>query len=127
MKKYITFAAILGLIAFISVSYLAQAQSQNTPAISAPTSAQKPASTPDTHALPPHVAYMKDSIECNSLAAAANTEGATPTPAAKEEAFKKCMMGKTHTADEITKEEEMAKSQMTPPAKQPVAPPPAAK
>lgn len=113
MKKYLTLAAFLGAIAFLSVSYLAQAEPEAAPAAAAAASA--PAAAPAV------VDFAKDKAECDTLAAAATTEGATPTEAQKAESVHKCLVGKGHTEDAIKAEAEKAKA-AAPAAEAPAAP-----
>jgi hypothetical protein len=117
MKKYLTLAAILGATAFLSVSYVAQAQQ---PPGAAPAAAPAPAAAaPDAggamQAAPAAVGYAKDRAECDALASAPTTEGAAPSDADKAASLKKCLVGKGHSEDEITKEE-AARSPAAPPA-----------
>ena len=118
MKKYLSLAAVLGAVAFLSVSYLAQAQ---TPAAGATTTttttaAPAPAAAPDAV-----VTYAKDRAECDVLASAATTEGAMPTDADKAASVKKCLAGKGHSLDEVTKEEATRSAPVAPPAAVPAA------
>ncbi|MBI3441163.1 MAG: hypothetical protein HY052_05085 [Proteobacteria bacterium] len=109
MKKYLTLAATLGAIAFISVSYLAQATEQaaapaaGTAMIAAPAPAAAPAASAAT-------SFKVDSDTCNMLSSAPTTEGSAPTADAQAAAFKKCMMGKGHTEEELKKAEDDAKA-----------------
>jgi len=131
MKKYLSLAAIMGAVAFLSVSYLAQAQ---TPAATAPATgaamapaAAAPAAPAAGSAMqaasPAAVTYAKDRAECDALASAPSTEGAAPSAADKELGIKKCLAAKGHKSDEIMKAEAAA---MAPAAKTPAATAPAA-
>ena len=115
MKKYLSLAVVLGAIAFLSVSYLAQAQ-----APAAPSAPEATAGTP----VAPAVVYAKDRSECDALASAPTTEGVAPSDADKAVALKKCLVGKGHTDDEISKEEAQhaAPAAIAPPAAAPAAP-----
>jgi hypothetical protein len=113
MKNYLTLAAFLGAIAFLSVSYLAQAQSE---AITPP-DASVSAPAPDAAPAPADgmtgevTGFAKDLAECESLASAATTEGATPSAEEKAATTKKCLMDKGHTEEEIAKEEAKKQSE----------------
>ena len=106
MKKYLTLAAVLGAIAFASVSYLAHAQGEpatDKPAAAAPMTgaAAAPASAEPT-------LFEKDKDMCTVIASAPTTEGAVPGEDAKTAAYKQCMMGKGHTEEELAKDAEAA-------------------
>ncbi len=101
MKKYLTLAAVLGAIAFLSVSYLAQAQQPAAGAAPAAPAVMAPAAP----AADAGGAYAKDRAECDALASASSTEGAAPSATDKAASLKKCLSGKGHSDDEITKEE----------------------
>lgn len=106
MKKYLTFAAILGAVAFLSVSYLAQAEDVAAPAAEkamAPAAEAVPAPAPAPAS--PELTYAKDRAECELVAVPA-TEAAASDTAAKAEALKKCLVGKGHSEDEVKTEEE---------------------
>jgi len=105
MKKYLTLAAVMGAIAFLSVSTFAQAQAPA--AAPAGGAAMAPAAAPAAGsampaASPAAVTYAKDRAECDTLASAPSTEGAAPSAADKEASIKKCLGAKGHSADEIT-------------------------
>ena len=129
MKKYLTLAAILGAIAFLSVSYLAQADEKTE---MAPAAAEKPADAPaapaDAMAAPAApvapaaepTAYEKDADMCDILASSPTTEGTPPTAEAKDTAFKTCITGKGHTDDEMKMAADKKKAAATPAA--PTAP-----
>lgn len=103
MKKYLTLAAVLGAIAFISVSYLAQAEEKMmAPAAVAAPAAEAPAAAPAA-------SYAADNDTCGMLSSAPTTEGSAPSADAKDAAFKKCMMGKGHTEEELKKAAEAEK------------------
>jgi hypothetical protein len=93
MKKYLALATLLGAVAFLSVSYLAEAQQ---PAADAPPVAAAPADAA--------TAFAKDKADCEVLAAASTTEGAAPSDADKAATVKKCLTSKGHSEEEITKE-----------------------
>jgi hypothetical protein len=126
MKKYLSLAAVLGAIAFLSVSYLAQAQQPAAGGAMAPAAAPAapaaPAAAPTAPAAAPDAAsaYTKDRAECDALASAPTTEGAAPSDADKAAALKKCLVGKGHSEDEITKAE--AAKSAAPAAPTPAAP-----
>jgi 2-oxoisovalerate dehydrogenase E2 component (dihydrolipoyl transacylase) len=105
MKKYLSLAAVLGAIAFLSVSTMAQAQAPAAPAAPAAAAPAAPATGGAMMAAPAAGAYAKDRMECDALASAPSTEGAAPSDADKEASIKKCLAGKGHSADEITKSE----------------------
>ncbi|MFH1157913.1 MAG: hypothetical protein V1721_03390 [Pseudomonadota bacterium] len=119
MKKYLTFAFLLGAIAFTSISYLAQAQVQKDDVAVSPAAEEMvvaPAVSFDE-------AYTRDSAECHVLASASTTEGAAPSDEVKEAAFRKCMTDKKYSEEDIAKEEAMDKEVMPPVAPEiPVAP-----
>lgn len=114
MKKYLTFAAVLGAIAFLSVSYLAQADQHTTDAAAAPaaaTTAVAADAAAAPAAAPEMTPYAKDLADCEALSAAAPAEGAAaPTAEEKAAADKKCMIGKGHTEEEIAKEDAAKKA-----------------
>lgn len=103
MKKYFTIAALLGVIAFASVSFLAQADEKfdaaGTPAAAAATaatataadSAAAPAETKTEAETVASEAATQDDEEC--AAAAENSKN----PEEIEAAYKKCMADKGHT------------------------------
>ena len=130
MKKYLTIAAVLGAIAFLSVSYLAKADTAAVPAAAVDaTAAPAPGAPIVVPPAPPAapgdtvVAFVKDHDMCNLMATAPTTEGAQPTADARDAAYKKCMLGKSHTEAELKKEadDKAAKDKAA------VAPAPAAK
>jgi hypothetical protein len=114
MKKYLTLAAFLGAIAFLSVSYLAQAEPEAGAAMTTTTTT----STTTTATAPAAelTGYAKDLAECNTLAAAPSTEGATPSAEEQAAAAHKCLIGKGHTEEMIKAEAEKAKAAETPAA-----------
>ena len=70
MKKYLSLAAVMGAVAFLSVSYLAQAQTPGAamaPAATAPAAAPAAGSAMQA-ASPAAVTYAKDRAECDALA-----------------------------------------------------------
>jgi hypothetical protein len=104
MKKYLTLAAVLGTIAFLSVSYIAQAQQPAAPAATAPAAAPAAGSAMQA-AVPAASTYAKDHAECEALASAPSTEGAAASDAEKTATLKKCLVAKGHTLAEIATEE----------------------
>lgn len=74
MKKYLTLAAILGVIAFVGFSYFAQAEEHAAPAAA-------------------------DTFQADHDACMAGATGADD--AAKHAAYEKCMMDHHHTAEEM--------------------------
>jgi hypothetical protein len=124
MKKYLALAAVLGAIAFISVSYLAQAQTGGAAAPAAATAPAAPAvaAAPAADAAPaaaPVATFEQDNDTCSMISSAPTTEGAAPSAEAKDAAYKKCMIGKGHTEEELKKAAD-AKAAATPAA--PAAP-----
>lgn len=85
MKKYLTVAAILGAIAFVSVSYLAQA----TEATSEVTTAVE-ATTTDAPAMQADVAVDAAVASDCEASVAASFEGKTATDEEKAAAVKAC-------------------------------------
>jgi len=126
MKKYLSLAAVLGAIALLSVSTVAQAQQPAAASATTPAGAPVPVAAPATGsamqaAAPASVTYTKDRSECDALASAPSTEGAAPSAADKEASIKKCLAGKGHAADEITKLEASVPA-TAPAVKAPTAP-----
>lgn len=107
MKKYFTAAIALAAIAFVSVSYLAQAEHAADHKIMpskmvAPTDAAVPPSATPPGTVAPVVGdFAKDHETCTMLSSAPSTEGAVPSDEMKGAEYKKCMMGKGHTEDEM--------------------------
>lgn len=91
MKKYLALAAFLGAIAFVSVSYLAQADEHAVAAPAVQADAAAPASFEQNHDM------------CGMMAAAPTTEGVAPSDEEKSASYTKCMMGKGHTEEELKK------------------------
>lgn len=103
MKKYLILAVILGSVSFFGASYLAHAQ--DAAAGAAATTAPAAPTAEKVMPAAPQTAYAKDRAECDAVASMPATEGETPDAAAKSAALKKCLIGKGHSEDEITKEE----------------------
>ena len=104
MKKYLTLATLLGAIAFLSVSYLAQADEK-------PTAPAMMHAMPEPEPMHPGAAqspFKMDHDMCSMLASAPTTEGAAPSAEARDTAFKKCMIGKGHTEEELKKADDEA-------------------
>ncbi|TAL27101.1 MAG: hypothetical protein EPN97_18260 [Alphaproteobacteria bacterium] len=109
MKKYFTIAAVLGVIAFASVSFLAQADQQSGNVVAQGKTA--PAGDPsDGEAAADNAAMMpvdgkfdKDDQDCSAVAATPDPKknGAQPTDAQREKSYKKCMIGKGHSQEEL--------------------------
>jgi len=119
MKKYFLIAALLGVIAFGSVSYLAIAadgkdaaaqaadksapaaeRSVPSPAIADPSEGEAEADIAASEA--PADTFETDRAECDIAAAKPAEEGgAAPSDADKTMAFTKCMGDRGHTEDEI--------------------------
>ena len=116
MKKYLSLAAVLGAIAFLGASYIAQAEQPAAPVAAAPSVVSAAPAAPAAA-----TTYAKDRAECDALASAPSTEGAAPSDAGKTAALIKCLTAKGHNADEITKEE-AAKTPAAPAPTVPVAP-----
>jgi hypothetical protein len=119
MKNYLALAIVLGAIAFVSVSYLAQAQPKTGAVTTAVETATEAPAAPAADVVdaatgteaPVADMYAKDKEECTTMSSAATTEGAEMSAEATEAAFKKCMMDKGHTEAEITaKADEEAKA-----------------
>lgn len=115
MKKYFLIAALLGVIAFGSVSYLAlaadgkdaapaAAESNVAPSKSVPVADPSDGEAEADHAAieAPADTFEADRAECDIAAAKPREEGgAAPSDADKTKAFTKCMGDKGHTEDEI--------------------------
>ena len=111
MKKYFLIAALLGVISFGSVSYLALAADAKDAAPAAEKSVPAPAvldpsdgeAEADSAAIEaPADTFEADRAECDIAAAKPREEGgAAPSDADKAKAFTKCMGDKGHTEDEI--------------------------
>lgn len=103
MKKYFGLAAILGLIAFVSVSYLAQAQNQIEQNLAAAAESAETQANSGIDALSPEVAkFMQSAEECQGiLAAEAEKMDITASEAQHREAFTACMEDRGHTAEEV--------------------------
>lgn len=96
MKKYLALALALGAIAFVSVSFLAQAEPQadNTTMMSMEKAPD------DAVAMTPAVdPAAKDKEDCAAMAATPGADGAAPSEEAKNAAFEKCMASKGHGED----------------------------
>jgi hypothetical protein len=111
MKNYFLTAALLGIIAFGSVSYLALAADPSPAEKSVPASRiEAPDADPSDGEAEADAALVEapadtfesDRAECDIAAAKPREEGgAAPSDADKEKTFKKCMGDKGHTEDEI--------------------------
>lgn len=114
MKKYLSLAALLGLIAFVSVSYLAQAQNETSQAKTTIEQAmegdipsdQESAETPvnaEAETVSPEVAKFMQSVEaCEGiLAAEAEKLETSVTQEQHDAAFTACMVDHGHTAEEV--------------------------
>lgn len=114
MKKYLSLAALLGLIAFVSVSYLAQAQNETSNAKTAieqamegdiPSDKEGAETLVNTeeNAVSPEVAKFMQSVEaCEGiLAAEAEKLEAAVTQEQHDAAFTACMVDHGHTEDEV--------------------------
>lgn len=95
MKKYLTFAAILGAIAFLSVSYLAQAESE---AVKEAVTATTTAETPAAPAVEGQIDLAKITEECKTEAAADKADGTKKTEEETTAAFNDCLKTKTGSA-----------------------------
>ncbi len=99
MKKYLTFAAILGAIAFLSVSYLAQAESE---AVKEMTTTTTTITTTTAETVAPAVEGQIDlakiTEECKTEAAADKADGTKKTEAETTAAFNDCLKAKTGSA-----------------------------
>jgi hypothetical protein len=91
MKKYLTLAAVLGAIAFLSVSYLAQAESETK----APAAATEAATAPADAAAAVAVDLNKISADCKEAASAAKADGSKPSEEEVTKAFDACLKEKT--------------------------------
>ena len=124
MKKYLTFAFLVSAVALTSFSYLAQAQTLTqgdvvaSPAITIEKVAI-PAEIVVIPVVPSNEAYLKDSAECHALASASMTEGIVSSDGRKAAAFKKCMLDKKYSEEDIAKGEatdkEVTDEKVTPP------------
>lgn len=103
MKKYLSLAALLGLIAFVSVSYLAQAQNETIRAQTSVEEAAENAGNASFEAVSPEVArFMQNVEECQTiLAAEAENIERDITQAQHDAAFTACMVDRGHTAEEV--------------------------
>lgn len=116
MKKYFLIAALLGVIAFGSVSYLAIAADGKDAAPAAESKAvpaariQAPEQDPSDGEAEADIAaseapvdtFESDRAECDIAASKPREEGgAAPSDDDKAKAFSKCMGDKGHTEDEI--------------------------
>lgn len=109
MKKYFAIAAVLGAIAFASVSFLAQADQQSDNVMvrkktAAPVDASDGEAAADNAAMMPvDGKFDKDDQDCAAKASTPdpNKNGAQPTDAQIENAYKKCMLGKGYTQAEV--------------------------
>ncbi|MEZ0224746.1 MAG: hypothetical protein ACAH83_09355, partial [Alphaproteobacteria bacterium] len=109
MKKYFTIAAVLGVIAFASVSFLAQADQQSGTVMAQTKTA--PAGDPsDGEAAADNAAMMpidgkfdKDDQDCSTKASAPDPKknGEQPSDAQRDKSYKKCMLGRGHTQEEL--------------------------
>ena len=88
MKKYLTLAAVLGAIAFVSVSFLAQADDHHTSTTTIHTEATTPAITDAADAV---------TTECETTVAAA-LEGKTVTDEERSAALDACIDAKAAEA-----------------------------
>jgi hypothetical protein len=115
MKNYFVIAALLGVIAFGSVSYLAQAEDKSAdkvmpaaaansvpaPAVADPSDGEAEADEAAAADVPADT-FETDRAECDIKAAKPREEGgAAPSEEEKASSFKKCMGDKGHTEDEI--------------------------
>lgn len=100
MKKYLSLAILLGLIAFVSVSYLAQAQNGIAkPAASAEEQAAQTPENSSVEAVSPDVArFMQNAEACETELAAGSEE---LTEEAHQSAFTACMTKHGHSAEEV--------------------------
>ncbi|MFN7113043.1 MAG: hypothetical protein ACK4PK_01635 [Alphaproteobacteria bacterium] len=103
MKKYLSLAALLGIIAFISVSYLAQAQNETIRAQTSIEQAVENAENASNEAVSPEVArFMQNAEECQTiLATQAEETEQDITQAQHDAAFTACMVDRGHTAEEV--------------------------
>lgn len=114
MNKYLSLAAVLGAIAILSVSYLAQADQHAATEATTTMAVEAPAAPVD--------AFAASHEECTTMAAAATTEGAMPTDEQKAASYKSCMMGKGHTEEQMKAHEAAATPDAAPAAEGAVAP-----
>lgn len=110
MKKYLTLAAVLGAIAFLSVSYLAQADSDAvaTQVDAAVTEAKDAAAvttqaTEGAPAVEGKIDLAKITEECKTEAAKDKADGTKPSAEENTAAFAACLKAKTNAAMEETK------------------------
>jgi hypothetical protein len=109
MKKYFTIAAVLGAIAFASVSFLAQADQQSGNVIAQQKIAASgdpsdgEAAADNAAMMPIDGKFDKDDQDCSTKASTPDPKknGEQPTDAQVEKAYKKCMLGKGHTQAEL--------------------------
>lgn len=114
MKKYLSLAALLGLIAFVSVSYLAQAQNETSKtkiAVEQALEQANPATTDsaetpvnvEAESVSPELARFMQSVEaCEGiLAAEAEKLETNVTQEQHDAAFTACMVDHGHTEEEV--------------------------
>lgn len=115
MKKYLTIASVLGVIAFASVSFLAQADQQPAgahtavaaeekaaaPAAADPSDGEAAADNAAAASTPADDKFAKDDQDCATDATTPGKDGAVPTDADKDAAYKNCMQKKGHSAAEL--------------------------
>lgn len=103
MKKYLSLAALLGILAFVSVSYLAQAQNEITRTQTSVEQAAESGENASIEAVSPDVArFMQNVEECQTiLAAEAENIESDITQAQHDAAFTACMVDRGHTAEEV--------------------------
>ncbi len=91
MKKYLTLAAVLGAIAFVSVSYLAQATEPATSAVTTSVETAVDAAAPAVDADATVTTTVETAVDADCTAkVAAEFEGKTPTDDEKAAAVAKC-------------------------------------
>lgn len=104
MKKYLSLAVVLGALAFISVSFLAQAEPETSKVETVVEQAvEADAAMPEmaAEAVAPEVeTFMKDAEDCEASVAVAN-EGKEVAPEAHDSAFISCMTAKGYSEEDV--------------------------
>lgn len=96
MKKYLALAAVLGAIAVISASFIAQAAPETT---AVTTTIEKTSETTTLIAPAPAADVLaQDTADCTALAAAPKNDGTAPSESEKADIVSKCLAEKGHAA-----------------------------
>jgi len=104
MKKYLSLAVVLGALAFISVSFLAQAEPETSKVETVVEQAvESDVAAPEMaiEAVTPEVdAFIKDAEDCEASVAVAN-EGKETAPEAHDSAFISCLTAKGYSEEDV--------------------------